>query len=333
MQGLKKQIADGSLKRCYLFYGSESYLIQYYENELKKAVLSGDSTGMNLTVLTEKEATASNISGVGETLPFLSEKRLIIARDSKLFVAGRKDEAEKTAEYISNIPETTVLLFVETEVDRRGKLYKKAVENGYAVEFKPQSESDLIPWAASVFKKYNSPVSSSVAALLVQTAGTDMNTLMSEIRKLCAYKGEGNEINTRDIEYICTKSTEARIFELSDAVAAKNAGKALEVFSTLTAMKEPPIVILSMIARQIKLMLQCKHMTGKKASQAETAAKLGLQSFIVRNCVRLAAVYSEDELKQRLYDCYKTDVGIKTGKTEGTLALEMLIVKFCGHTG
>lgn len=328
MRELKKQIEKGLFHSCYLFYGSEAYLMRLYEERLKNAVLaSGDQT-MNCDCFQDKKTEAAAILDAADTMPFLSDKRFVEVKDSGLFQAGRKNDSEKIANYIGNIPESTCLLFMEKEVDKRGKLYKAVVKNGYAVEFKGLSEKELITWMIREMKKRNIEVEAKTAVYLIRTVGDGMDQLMGEIEKLAAYKNGEGALLPEDIDAVCIKSLELRIFDLMDALGNQKPQEALTIYRNLLKMKEAPIKILTLLTRQFRIIYQCKVLLEQKESASVIAARTGLRDFIVKSTLRQASHFSVERLRQGLEDCLKTDVQIKTGQMGGEMAVELLIIQY-----
>ena len=126
MKTLKKNWKNHEFSRCYLFFGEETYLIREYEAALRKAILPDAAEMMNEDSFKEKRATAAAIMDAAETLPFLNDKRLVIVRNSAFFQkGGRKEEGEKLKAFLSNLPETVCLLFIEEKVEKNNALYKR----------------------------------------------------------------------------------------------------------------------------------------------------------------------------------------------------------------
>lgn len=325
---LRKEIKSKNFKRSYLFYGDENYLVKLYEAELTEALLSVEAKMMNMDVFEGKEVSVAEIIDAADTLPFMSDYRLVICKNTMLFVSGKKDESEKMANFINEVPETTVLLFSEPEVDKRGRLYKKLAEHGRAVEFKSPTEKELIDWICRTIKKAGKEIPPDCAAHLLKTVPDDMDSVMSEMEKLISYKADAREIKTSDIDEVCTKSLETRIFDLVDAVGARRADTALDIFSNLMLMKESPVMVISMIARQFRLLLQCKYLANKGMGEPDITRTLGQRSFVVKGILKQCANFTVGQLYSAFTDCLEADVSIKTGKISDRLAVEMLILKY-----
>ena len=135
MQTIANDIKTGSFHRVYLLYGEESYLKRSYKNQLKEALIRPNDT-MNYHYFEGKGINPKSIIDLAETMPFLADFRFILIENSGFF----KNSCDELAAYIKDIPETCVFLFVENEIDRRGKLYKAVKQFGYPTELAKQPE-------------------------------------------------------------------------------------------------------------------------------------------------------------------------------------------------
>lgn len=329
MKELKKELRSGSLAgRVYLFYGEEGYLIKKYEQSFASCIDDGGFADMNRIHMDGKGATAEAIIENAETPPFMAERRIITVREAGFFKTGRKDDSERLAEYIEKCPEFAVLLFIEAEIDKRGKLYKAVNKYGRAVEFKTPAERELISWIAKEAKAGGAYIGGAEAAHMLRCVGDNMEALAMEAAKLADYAGEGGKISLEDIDCLCAKSIESRVFDLVGALGNKNADAALGIYRNMLLMKEQPIMVLSMLARQFRIILQSKSMAKDGAGAREIAEATGLREFVVREGLKQAANFTEGSLKEALSECLNTDVDIKTGRIDAAVGVELLIIKY-----
>ena len=140
--------------------------------------------------------------------------------------------------------------------------------------------------------------------------------------------GPNGRITKEDVENICIKAIEVKIFELLDALCMKNLAKALGLYESLLTTNEPPMRILFMITRQFRLIYKVKLMLKDNANTAAIGNQIGLRGFVVNNLIKQSKYFSLEVLKQALEDCLNADISIKTGKMDGKLALEMILVKY-----
>ncbi|MBM6828533.1 DNA polymerase III subunit delta [Anaerotignum lactatifermentans] len=329
MKELKKQWKQGEFHRCYLFYGSETYLIKNYEETLTKALLPPGAEGMNFDILEGRRATAAAIMDAAETLPFLNDKRLVLVRNSEFFQKGsRKEEGEALLDFLSDLPESTCLLFVEEKAEKNNRLYKAVAKHGIAVDFKPLTEKEIVSWLKKSCKDQGLSLADSTAVYLLRITDNSMENLVREIGKLTAYKGESGEITKEDVDAVCSISLEARIFDLVRAVAEGRTEQTTTLYRNLLRMKESPFLVLSLVTRQFRLILETALLSLQGEPNSEIASKLEIREFAVRDYLKQSKSFSKEQLQEALRDCLQTDLEIKGGRMEEELAVELLLLRW-----
>lgn len=332
MKELKKQWKQGEFHKCYLFYGTETYLIKNYEEALTEAILPPGAEGLNFDVLEGKKATAAAIMDAAETLPFLNDRRLVLVRGSEFFQkGGRKEEGEFLVDFMNHLPETTCLLFIEEKAEKNNRLYKAVAKNGMAVDFQPLTEKEIISWLKKGCKGQGLTLADSTAVYLLRKTDNSMENLERELGKLTAYKAGGREITREDIDDVCSVSLEARIFDLVRAVAEGKTEQTMELYRNLLRMKESPFLVLSLVTRQFRLILESALLSAQGDPNAEIAAKLEIREFAVRDYLKQSKSFSGEQLQEALRDCLQTDLDIKNGKMEEELAVELLLLRWSGR--
>jgi DNA polymerase-3 subunit delta len=326
MKELKDDLKQKKFKPVYLLYGEERFLVTHYAQALGDALLGSgaDMSLMNRDSFDGKDIPAQRVIDAANTLPFLSDTRVVYARDSQLFAAGRKNDSEAMAEYLPLLPESTVLIVVETDVDKRGRLYKQTAALGRAVDCAPPTPGELLKWAQNVFMKHGKTISRENAQYLLRTVSHQMVAARAEADKLTAHAGDRAEITAADIDAVCSPSLETRIFDLIGAVGNGQGPEALRMYRNMLLMKESPLMVLVMMARQFRLILQCKAARESGIPFAE----LGLRSFIVEECLRQGRHFTEESLIQALKDCLDMDVRVKSGLMNAELGVEVLIIQY-----
>lgn len=313
--------------KLYLCYGSEEYTKNQYVEKIKNKIIDPAYELMNLEKIEGKNISADKIIDSAETMPFMSDKRLMIVKNSGFFKSGKKDESAKIADYIDKIPATTCLVFMETEIDKRLGLYRKVNKNYKVVEFSPPSDRELVEWAKKELKKHKVIMKNPTVEYFIRVIPNDMESIINEIKKLASYKDNG-EITIDEIDNICTKSLDVRIFELVKALGNKDTKVALEIYSNLLEMKESPIGILSMMARQFRMILKVKYMRQLGHDNQSIVKRTGLRNFMVRECNNQAPNFTFAQLESAIKECLQADEDIKTGLMEPELAVELILIKY-----
>ena len=224
--------------------------------------------------------------------------------------------------------DTTCLLFIENEVDKRGKMYKAVKDRGRIVEMGRQDEKTLLYWIAGNVKKEGRQIKESTARYLVSKTGTDMENLEKELEKLFSYTLGKDEITAVDIDDICTTQITNKIFDMIEAVAAKRQKQALDYYYDLLALKEPPMRILYLLARQFKLLLEVKDLMGRGNDKAQIAKTAKLHPFVAGKYMQQCRTFSKAELRDIMEEAASTEEMVKTGRMNDVMSVEIFIVKF-----
>lgn len=321
MQTLNQDIKDHSFKPVYLLFGDEAFLKKSYKNRLKDAITGGDT--VNYNYYEGKGMNVNEIIGLSDTMPFFSEKRLILMEDSGFFKGG--SGAEEMSEYMEQIPDTTCLLFVESEVDKRSKAYKAVKKYGYAAELAHQDTAQLAKWAAGILSRNGRKITGRTMEFFLSKTGEDMENISSELEKLISYTLGRDVVTDQDVETICTTQVTNKIFDMITAIAGRRTRKAMELYEDLLTLKEPPMRILFLIARQFNQILQVKDLMGKGMEKGAVASRLKLQPFVAGKIMTQAKTFTKEQVLSYVNLCVDAEEGVKTGKLQDRLAVELLI--------
>jgi DNA polymerase-3 subunit delta len=294
-----------------------------YKNKLKQAIVGSDDS-MNLTVYEGKNCSVRQIIDQAETMPFFADHRLILVENSGFF----KSATPELADYLPQMPPETILVFVEDEVDKRGKLYKTVKNSGRITELARQDEKTLNKWVLGTLKREKKSIQQSTLDLFLEMTGNDMENIANELEKLICYTMGRSAIERRDVEEICTARTENRIFDMIRAVAEKRQKEALDLYYDLLAQKEPPMRILYLVARQFNQLYEIRELRAQGYDTAMIVQKTGLQSFIVRRGLAESSHFTVESLKQAVIDCVEAETQVKTGQLGDKIAVEMILVRY-----
>lgn len=324
MKTIDNDIRDGRIKRAYLLYGEERYLIRQYRDKLKKAIVIEDDT-MNFSNFEGTEINQKEIIDLAETLPFFAEKRLIIMEDTGLFKKGGED----LAEYLPSAPESTFFVFVEEEVDKRSKMYKAIGKSeGAAIEFSQQSDDTLARWVGGRIKKEGKGMTQAAYNLFIAKTGSDMENIDKELEKLLCYCLEKDTIEEADVEAITTEQIQSKVFDMVDAISNHKQKVALDLYYDLLALKEPAMRIMFLITRQFQMLMIVKSMSNKGFGNKDIASKAGCPEWAVKKYQAQGRGYSLEQLKKAVNDGVSYEEAVKTGQMNDQLAVELFIMQY-----
>jgi DNA polymerase-3 subunit delta len=314
------------LKSVYLIHGDKK-MIEEALARLKKRVSAQFDLEFNYDQFLGANVIASEIIYAANTLPFMSEKRLVVVKDADKLPAA---EVAQLISYLEKPSETTCLVLVANSVNKASKLYKAAEKAGEVAEYKLKESPNT--WIKKEFKKNGILVSDSVARYLVHVVGTDLQRLSVEIEKISLFVNTDRIIDPNEIEAVVVKSTETSIFDLTDTIGERNPKKAISIMNSLLQQKEVPLSILALISRHFRLLLRTKvwveqgrdnkyiidHLSGEEGKK--------LPPFVISKYREQSYNFSVSELKAMFEKMLKADIALKTSNTTPEAALESCII-------
>jgi DNA polymerase-3 subunit delta len=257
----------------------------------------------------------------------------------------------------SEMPPNAVLLFTASAVDGRKKLVKRIQEMGGFVALSVERErsgslarqsiEDLVHQSAAAYGKR---VDMKALEQIVRRAGHDTAMLANELEKLCLYVGERDTIREDDVRSIVIDMAESWIFDFTSALAARRAGLALKVLVGLFEQGEPPLRLLAMIAREIRLLLlarECletqlrsrwRRNMNYNAFQSQVLPHIdeatkrafgNAHPFVLFRRFEDAAGVSADILREAIVRLSDLDLQLKSSAGDPALLLEVFVLDWC----
>ena len=321
MQTLNQDIKEKSFKKIYLLYGDEPFLVGSYKKKLREAITGGDT--MNFNYFEGKNPDVKEIISLADTMPFFADRRLILVDGSGFF----KSAQEELAAYLPQMPDTTCLVFAESEVDKRNRLYKRVKELGYAAELNKQDTAQLMRWAAGILGRDGRKISRPVMEYFLERTGDDMENIRMEQEKLVCYTMGRDVITKEDVDAVGMVHVTSRVFDMVAAIVAGNTKKAMDLYEDLLTLKEPPMRILFLIARQFNQLLQIKELTAAGKDKGAMASALKVPPFAVGKLTAQARAFTRDQILSWVTLCVETEEAVKTGRLSDRLAVELLIAR------
>lgn len=299
--------------------GDDNFLKNSYKKKLKTAMVGNDQ--MNFAYFEGKGIDIDTVIDFSNTLPFFSKFRCVLIEDSQWFKSGN----ERFFNYISDQPESSKFIFVEKDLDKRSKLYKKVKKLGYIAELNHPAAVELRNWAAGIISKSGKKITVSNMDFFIARVGNDMERIKGELDKLLAYVLDQNIIEADDIAAITCESVNNRIFELVKMITYNRIREALEIYEDLVSLKEPPLKIMILITRQFNQLLQVKEMMTRGLNENDIIFDMKLNPYVVKNLIKQARDFDSAMLLSYVKNAIELEEAIKQGNINDRLALEMLM--------
>jgi DNA polymerase III subunit delta len=332
----------------HVLFGEDDFSLRQALEDIKKSIGDASALMSNTNVFEGKAVTPERLRAACESMPFLSEKRLVIVEglldkfESKK-ETGRKKSAkkpDKVEEYtaftaaMQNLPPFTELVVTGGKLSDRNPLLQELTKITKVKTFPMLKGKDINSWiekrVASQAK--NKHISPKATVLMARLVGSDLWTMANEIDKLVLFTGT-RDIGEDDVKHVVSNAQEAGIFNMVDAIIEQRVGAAQELLQQLFRQGMAPVQILVMISRQVRIIYLVRQMRAAGKQRAEMMAVLGVTNdFVLRKAYDQADRYSLARIKEVYHLLLEADISIKTGKVEGELALDVLIAEM-GRAG
>jgi DNA polymerase-3 subunit delta len=334
------------LPRLIILHGEDEFAIAERATALRAEMGDPSLATLNITEFDGKSLTLSDLRAACDTLPFLAPQRLVIVKGLLARLTGKvesetddgpptgstADFAEGLAAYFESLPDTTALLLMESRpLNEKSRLFKAAGKAPAAEIHKldlPKG-AELIKWIGRRAKAAGGAFTPAGAEALAAAIGDEPRWLANEIEKLLAFVNWQRPVEPADVEQLTPATGEAVIWDLVDALGARNAQQALHKFHTLLAMPaQDQFAIFGMITRQFRLLLLTKEVTERGGNVNEVIRALELKStFQADKYLRQCRNFSTPQLEAVYRQLLDLDLLLKTGSGGDTLAVDLFIAE------
>lgn len=342
-----QEIGAGRVAPVYIVHGPDRYLREEMETALRGAVLAPGWESLNYQVLDGDAVSLDQMVEMAAAPPWGGGGRLLVVRGAPYFrdgASGRgrrrrggagdgaadgrtRGEAAFLGYLAAPSPTTCILFDADEEVDASHPLVQAVSACGKVVAARRPGRDGLTAWVAREAARLGKRVAPAVAARLVERCQEDRLLLCRELEKLACYAGERQEITFDDIRAVVGKSREESVFEMLDAVADRDAGRALALLDELLGRGEAPLGILALLARQVRLACHAAGLAEEGLGPDEIAVRLGQKPWVVRRLLRQGASLAESGFPAAFAALLEADLAIKNGSQQPELALAALCVQ------
>lgn len=324
--------------------------------------------GLNVEVFPGATANLETIRQTCETMPFLSERRLVLVEGlPKRKRAGRPDGADAEedeaapaaqpeppkptrgkkgtaassadpkafaqglADCAANLPGTTTLVVLVNELlEPANPLMQAAQRHGKARAFTPPKGTQLEAWIAKRAAHEGAEITRDAAHLLATEVGDDLRVLAQEIAKLSTYAGKGGQIRVEDVRLLTPSSRQAKVFDLTDALARRDRSQALALLHELLAAGESPLGIVALTAFSTRSLLQVKTLAERGLRAPQIAQAAGMAPFVVDKSLGMVRQFTFAQLEAAHRSLLEVDTALKSSRMTPEMALDLLVVEFGG---
>ena len=300
------------MSNIYLLYGEEKYDLELRLQKIKKEY-DNLSEGINLYYITNDNI--DELPSLLQGVTFFGTEKLIIIKDTKL---------KFNVDLLKDIDKDITIVVIEESVDKRTTDYKTLSKIAECIEFKFMDEVKVKEYIIQVLKKYNISISNEDADYLSQMLGNQKSNIINELNKLVIYLEGENNVNREIIDKVCTKTLNAKIFDVLSNIVNKKKKIAIKELDELLQQKEPIVKIYIMLYKQVKQMYLIKFLKGKNSPNI--AQILGIHPFVFKNLSKSCDAYTLKELRNILNEFDIYDEKTKNGEMDFEIGLKKIIL-------
>lgn len=320
-----RAVTKGELAPLYLLYGDEPYLVERAVKKLLERAVDPGFRDFNLNVFYGNECKGDEVFGAAQTLPMFADRRVVLVKKGGELSAGAM---EILLSYLQDPSPSTCLVLQAEKIDGRKKFFAEFKKRGELVEFKRPYENQLGPYVRDEVREAGKKIDAAAAELLAYLVGNNLQELVSQIEKLCIYCGNKEVIGVAEVKAIVSDTKVESVFEFTDALGAKDLGKALRMLTALLRDGEAPLRVLGAVSRHYRQLWQVRELLDRKIPSGDLAKAAGINPYFLKKVTDQARNYKVGELKQVFERMLELDLAFKSGGRSDAL-FERFVMEVC----
>jgi DNA polymerase-3 subunit delta len=326
------QIDKGQIYPVCLLYGEGEFRMERLLHRMRENTIPESARDLNLHLFyggkpgTPEYTSPGKIIDTACSLPFLSEKRLIIIRRTDDFPQSEMDEFVR---YLEEPVESTSIVFQASKVDFRKRFFKEIKRTGITVNFRPLYDNQVVPWILRLAKEKGLSIDRGACEYLQEIVGNKLRDLNSELEKIHLLFGN-SRVGVENVKSVAIHSRKYTVFELMDEISNRNCARSISYLKRFLEEEDShaPLGLLGMLERQIRLLWQTLAVLDGGGLKKDVATNLHLQPFQVDKLMAQLKNWHSDELEKALDFLHEADGHLKSGQ-HADIILENLILTLC----
>lgn len=318
--------SKGSLDPVYVLVGTERLLIERAVNAVRQAVDSMGAPGFNLEIFDGKGLDATRVVSAARTLPMMADKRFVLVRR---FDAMAPTEQNRLAEYLSDPSESACLMMTADKLDGRSKLGKAAKKAGCLIDAKPLRGRELREFVRAEATARDHKIAAEAIETLLDAVGDDLAAIDDAMERLSLFVGAGQRIDADAVRQCVTRIRVESIWTLVDAIGLKDRRKGVAAAQSLLDDREPPLRLLAMVARQLRIVARMREALSEGLRPQEAAKRAGAPPFKAGDLTESARRFTADSLGDAFALIAEADRALKGSKRPPDVVLQDAVLALC----
>lgn len=309
--------------------GDETYLIQEAFEAIKQYFFSeGQGFDFNYDCCYASEAKAINIADIIETLPMMSNQRLVMIKESHLF--KEKDWQVFEEVFAKGLLKTIVVFVFDTKIDKRKKFFKWLTQNTCVVELKTPYDNQIPAWIHYMANRQGLRLDQSAALQLLHLVGGNLSELNNEIVKLKTYYADEDKVLfIDDILKVVSKKRIDSVFDLTNAVGLGDRAQSLYYLERLLEQGQNEVGVMSLIARHMRILKKLIEGQAQGLSQRQLSTKVGVSPYFLTEYLSQSKKWTVNKIDKVFKLMLDTDRALKSSPVSSKIWLENFIIQTC----
>lgn len=323
-EDLRKQLKDAEIKPIYLLFGAESYLRDQAAKAITEKVLKdAPLREFNEITVSVTQTDVQQAIAAAEQLPMIAARRIV--KITEINKISREADEEALARYVLRPVETSVVLLLADDLDKRKKLTKTLIDNCSAIEFEELGNDELMRWARNCLRDLRAEADEKALLHLIALVGSDVRTLTNELNKVAVAALPSGKITFELVDELVANSRELSNFELTDYLISKNRRRALQILHKILDDGAEPLMLLGLIASNFHRLAWTKEAMARGADREEVFRVVRLPFNKREEFLTTARRSNAQTLTKSLERIAQTDLAIKTSQGTPRLQIELLV--------
>ena len=323
---LERHLESRKLKPLYLFFGEEEFLVERALKRLESALSESSGEAVVRVVREAPEVSLEEFFTEARMATLWGSSQLLVLRRVETYPA---DLLKAVSAYLDHpAPHSLVVLTapsLKTREVERHKVFGPLQKNQAALGFSRKKDAELLPWLTEEAKRLGKTLSPAAAQRLVEMVGNNLLELHQELKKLVLYAGDETSLTPQQVSQLASHSRSYNIFALVEALGEKAVHRRLAALDHLLDLGEPEPRILTMLARQLRLLIRYKE-AARDTSPDDLAKTLKQAPWQVKKLGEQAKLFSLRSLRSHLNLLHQTDLALKTSAGNLRIWLEYALI-------
>jgi DNA polymerase-3 subunit delta len=268
----------------------------------------------------------SRIRDVAETLPMMARYRVVIVKEAQDLT---ERDFEELVPLIEQPVSSTVLIFVCSKIDKRKRFFKSLLKGSINIEFKRPYENQIPSWINYIAQKHGLQIDPDEVVLIHDMAGSNLQDLNGEIKKLAQYLGERKHVEPQDILQVVSRLRADSVFDLTNAIGNNDRARALVCLANLLDHGENEVGVLALISRHVRILKGVRDGLDEGLSGAKLSGRVGVPPYFLKDYMEQTRYWPQPKLERTVQALLDTDKAIKSSPVSAHIWLENFILRTC----